>query len=121
MDTSHKIQKVNISNIPKWKNDFKFTTTDQSNFDKQWSDAYFVFFLFYYNCIFLRLSYVHKKVASKIKDSLIALSEDLLISEWLFGFLNFQKKKKTQKFDEFLRWILNGWFKKIKALLLDIK
>ena len=29
---------------------FKFTTTALSNFDKQWSNAHFVSFLFYYNC-----------------------------------------------------------------------
>ena len=30
--------------------DFKFTTTDKSNFDKRWSDAHFLSFLFYYYC-----------------------------------------------------------------------
>ena len=29
---------------------FKFTTKALSNFDKRWSNAHFVAFLFYYNC-----------------------------------------------------------------------
>ena len=35
-----------------WKIEFKFTTTDFSNFDKRWSDAHFVSLLSYYYCSF---------------------------------------------------------------------
>ena len=37
---------------------FKFTITDLSNFDKWWSDAHHVSFLFYYYCTFTKLHFV---------------------------------------------------------------
>ena len=37
----------------------RFTNTDLSNFDKPWSDAHFVFFLFHYHCTRKWMPYIY--------------------------------------------------------------